>query len=358
MKAAVFSYTRNGAALSLKVADRLQKYGYATVLYTAEKYLEVSDKLLPAPHGCEHAAGMAFQEGCRVIVYIGSSGIAVRAVAPHLRSKTVDPAILVLDERARFVIPLLAGHIGGANALARKLAADLEAEAVITTATDVNGLFAVDEWAARNNLSIASMFAAKELSAALLDGELIGFESAYPVVDELPKGFQSNAEARVGLVIAANTLRKPFPVTLHLLPRVFFLGIGCRRGIAEEKIEALVKTQLAALKIDFRCVAGVASVDLKQDEEGLLSFVRKYGLAVNFYSAQELAEQDGAFSASQFVRKVVGVDNVCERSAMKAAGAEAKIILPKTAQEGVTLSVAQIAWQVKFPAEKEGCSEK
>ena len=123
-------------------------------------------------------AGPVFQAS-DVLIFVGACGIAVRAIAPHIHDKQTDPAVVSLDELGRFVIPLLSGHIGGANALAVRLAAALGATAVVTTATDVNGRFSVDTWAASQGLFIDDMRAAKAVSAAILEGPV-------PLVSDFP----------------------------------------------------------------------------------------------------------------------------------------------------------------------------
>ena len=121
------------------------------------------------------------------LVFVGSCGIAVRAIAPFLKGKTRDPAVIVSDETGKWVISLLSGHIGGANSLALRLARAIGAQPVITTATDVNKRFSVDAWAAQAGLSIGSMDLAKRFSAAILERDL-PLCSDFPVEGPPPAG--------------------------------------------------------------------------------------------------------------------------------------------------------------------------
>ena len=172
MRAAIFSFSARGAELSKKVAEYLHSIGYETELQTVAKYAEQTGiaPMLPDHNG---ACAAVFNK-CQALVYVGAVGIAVRTIAPFIKSKLTDPAVISVDERGSFVIPLLAGHIGGANELSRCLAAALGATACVTTATDVNGLFAVDEWAARNRMVLCSLAAAKDFAAALVGDENVG----------------------------------------------------------------------------------------------------------------------------------------------------------------------------------------
>lgn len=345
MKAVIFSYTRSGARLSLRISSCLQKLNYATEVFTSGKYVDV-DSSLKVSAGCKEDARRAFEDS-QAIIYIGSCGIAVRAIAPFVKDKTVDPAVISIDEKGSFVIPLLSGHIGGANSIARIIAQDINAQAVITTATDINGLFAVDEWATKNNVHIGSMYAAKEVAAALVEKEMVGLISKYEVNGDIPKGIVRNKNARVGITIGDNDELKPFAITLNLMPRIYYLGIGCRRNTAMEDIEKLVLQTLDELKINIKAIAGIASVDLKKDEKGLLAFGDKYKIPITFYTAAELESQEGEFSTSEFVQSIVGVSNVCERSAA-AVSRGSKIVLPKKSQNGATVAIAKKDWLVNF----------
>ncbi|MEG2069288.1 MAG: cobalamin biosynthesis protein [Acidaminococcaceae bacterium] len=344
MKAVVFSYTRRGARLSLSVGTGLEELGYEVTLYTSAKFVgEASTLQLSA--GCKQDAKQAFATSS-VIIYIGACGIAVRAIAPHIINKTVDPAVLSIDEGGHYVIPLLAGHIGGANAVARKLAEVLEAEPVVTTATDINGLFAVDEWAAKNKIHLDDLTAAKAFAAALVDGKSVGVVSEYPISGTLPQGLVLATTGEVGLVLAPQAKFKPFTVTLNLIPASFYLGIGCRRHTPLAAIEELVLPQLESLGLSMQAVAAVCSVDLKQDEVGLLAFAAKYQVPAHFYTAAALAAQPGEFAHSDLVQSVVGVDNVCERAAV--LGAQGKLCLKKTSKNGVTLAIAERKTVIDF----------
>ncbi len=339
MRAAIYSFSVRGAELSKRVERYLRSVGYEVTNRTVAKYAEQTglQPLLP-----DHAAACAEDfGGCQTLVFIGAAGIAVRTIAPFIKSKATDPAVISLDEQANFVIPLLAGHIGGANELARCLAAALESTACVTTATDVNGLFAVDEWAARNNMALSSLKAAKDFAAALVNNEKVGLyvDADIKIRGELPKQVELNTDLPIGMAVTLDKKLQPFAASVRLLPRIVHLGIGCRRNTPLENIEALVLPQLEALSLDKRCVAGIASIDLKKDEQGLLAFARKYNYPAVFYTADELNAVEGDFTPSAFVKSVVGVSNVCERSAVRDSGG-GKLLLRKTALNGVTLAIA------------------
>ena len=176
------------------------------------------------------------------------------------RSRT-DPAVLCVDELGRFVVPLLSGHIGGANALALRLAEGLGAVPVVTTATDVNGRFSVDAWAARQGLFLDSMKAAKAVSAAILEGP-VPLCCDFPVEGELPPGVVRGDGGAVGVCVSWRR-KAPFRETLLLVPPVLRLGLGCRRGIAPEAVRAAVEQVLDQHGIHPRAVKGAASIDLK-----------------------------------------------------------------------------------------------
>ena len=248
-----------------------------------------------------------------------------------------------MDELGKFVIPLLSGHIGGANALAEELARALNAVPVVTTATDVNGKFSVDAWAARQGLYISDMGAAKAVSAAILEGP-VPLCCDFPIEGELPQGTAAGDSGQVGICISWEK-KEPFARTLLLAPPVLHLGLGCRRGTPVEAVQAAVDGVLEARNIHPRAVKCAASIDLKRDEAGVLEFCARRGWPVSFYSAGELAALEGAFTPSERVLRVTGVDNVCERAAMMGAR---RLVVPKTACGGVTVALAEEDWTAKF----------
>lgn len=251
-----------------------------------------------------------FQTG-NALVFVGAAGIAVRAIAPYAKSKTTDPAVVAVDEAGRFAVPLLSGHLGGANELAGQIAAACGGVPVITTATDLNGVFAVDQWAKRQSCAILNPEGIKTVSGALLAGGRVELCSPWPVAGEPPEG-----------------------VSLRLMPKIAVLGVGCKRGTPQAVLEAA----FAALPIHPASFCKVCTIDLKQNEPGLLAFCRARGLELETFSAAELQGAPGEFSPSEFVERVTGVDNVCERAAVLGSGGT--LLLKKRAGNGVTMAVA------------------
>ena len=336
MRSAVFAFTGRGKATALRVAAQL---GGEVALYAPARLagadFSAYEGSLP-----EFVGGLFDRDA---LIFVGATGIAVRAVAPHVASKRSDPAVISLDEAGTFVIPLLSGHIGGANALARRLAAALGAVPVITTATDVNGRFSVDAWAADRNMAITSMALAKRVSAQILTRD-IPFYTDGTRPKALAGGLTWGDGGDLGVCVSVHDIQ-PFRDTLLLVPRALRLGIGCRRGTAAEAVEAAVGKVLSENGLRIEGVAGAASIDVKSDEAGLLECCRKHGWPVAFYSAAQLNAVEGSFSKSEFVKNTVGVDNVCERAAAAAGG---RIIVHKTALNGVTVAVAEEKWGIEF----------
>ena len=325
MTVAVIAFTRRGAELGRKLAAALGGALYAPARFAADAGAE------PVPALAAWTA--ARWEDSDALVFVGAAGIAVRAVAPHVRDKFTDPAVVSVDEAGRFAVPLLSGHVGGANELALRVAELTGGQAAVSTATDVNGLFAVDVWAKGNGLVITDRALAKEVSAALLEGKAVGFASdcGHPCPAGLTQG-----PAEIGVWVTARTGAGPFSRTLRLAPKGLILGVGCRRGTERAAIEEAAAEALAGYEP--LAVAAVATIDLKKDEPGLLAFCAARGLPLLTFSAGELSAAAGDFTPSDFVKGVTGVDNVCERAAAAAGG---RIVVPKLAKNGVTASVAE-----------------
>ena len=274
-------------------------------------------------------------------IFVGAAGIAVRLIKDLIVSKDNDPAVLVCDELGNYVVPLLSGHIGGANRLAHMLHQKLGMAPVITTATDLNGIFAVDAWGSENGYITADIAKIKNISAALLKGESVGFYSAFGVEGDLPEGLFFANSGSLGITVSYDQNLQPFDISLNLIPGTITLGAGCKKGTSPDAFEAFVREHFPPTAIK-----RLATIDLKKDEPALKSFAEKYHCEFITYSAGELEKAEGSFVPSDFVKSVTGVDNVCERAA--ALAGEGEFILPKTAKEGMTLAATAPAWRVVF----------
>ena len=280
----------------------------------------------------------AFREA-EGLVFIGAAGIAVRAIAPHIRNKTVDPAVVVLDETGQHAVSLLSGHLGGANDLTRKIAEICGAVPVITTATDCSDVFAVDAWARCQGCSVRNPYRIKELSAGLLSGGTIRIRSDWPISGTPPEGvlLTEDGDSDVRL-----SVRESGQDVLQVIPKIVVLGVGCKRGTEPETIEEAFQEFCAENRICQEALVMVCSIDRKADEAGLLEFCHAHDLPLQTYASEELRALDGDYSASAFVQDITGVDNVCERSAVKGSGG--MLLIPKTAGNGVTMAAAVMSF--------------
>lgn len=343
MRIALAAFTPGGAAL----LERLKPALASSCGPGVDCTFAVFDK------NAESARTWAAREfkAANALVLVGAAGLAVRLIAPHVQSKDKDPAVLVLDEVARFVIPLLSGHIGGANGLARLLAASLGAQAVITTATDLNNLFAIDEWAAASACAIGDIGKIKFISGALLAGREVGFCSDFLVDGTLPQGFVLCARGRSashaeGVLLSLDEGKEPFAQTLNIIPRIAVLGAGCKKNTSAAAFEAFVLGQLSKAKISPKALSCMASINLKAAEPCLLNFAAKYSLDFVTFDAAALAAVPGEFSSSAFVKEHAGVDNVCERAAVAAGGKT--LVIRKVSEAGMTMALGLREWTCSF----------
>ena len=344
MRIEIASFTQKGAQLAAELAERLRAQGEDARAWANARYAEQTG--LSPMSGASAWAKETFPAS-DALIFVGAAGIAVRSVAPLLRSKLTDPAVVSVDEAGRFAVALVSGHVGGANRLARNIAAFTGGQAVISTATDVNNRFAVDEWIARSGMALVNPHAVRAFAAALLDGVTVGLSSEFPVKGALPEGIQWAQSGAAGLHAGVRRA-SPFEATVCAVPRVVTLGIGCRRGIAREAIEEAVELALERENLRPESLCGAASIDLKRDEAGLLAFCEQRGLPIRFYSAAELNAVPGEFTASERVLRVTGVDNVCERAAALAGG---RLLAGKLAHSGVTVALAISDFHLNFEGE-------
>ena len=342
MKLAVICFTKKGALIGRRLYTYLKAQGADCEACVPERFLEEDWKADGMKGRGEVSlkqwSGRQFSDR-RAMIFIGAAGIAVRAVAPWLKDKLADPPVIVIDETARFVIPLLSGHVGGANALACELAAFLGAVPVITTATDRNGLFAVDLFAAGNGLALTDRKAAREISARILEGKMVGFVSDFPT-DGVPRGCVPSWQEYTIWITIKDRLPKDVPQgirVLRLVPGAVTLGVGCRKGVPFLVLKERVDVCLKEAEIAPEAVKRLASVDRKKEEPAILQLAKERGLDLCFYTAEELALVPGDFKESEFVRETVGIGNVCERAACVGGG---RLIVKKRTGEGTAVAAA------------------
>lgn len=319
--------------------------GYCCEGFGEERFCQGRD-LLPRKDTLREWTKKAFQQG-EGIVFIGACGIAVRAVAPFLEDKFSDPAVVVIDEKAEFCIPLLSGHMGGANELAGKIRDITGAVLVLSTATDLQGAFAVDSFAKKNKLHLSDRNLAKAMSAGVLEGKGIFLTSELPVDGLIPN------EIRMGKEGKRRPEEMQLDISIHrkaglvLTPEILCLGIGCKKDTDGKELEAFIIEQLEKLNLSPKAIGIAASIDLKKEEKAFSYLSKTYGWKMQFYTCGELGEAEGSFEESEFVSGITGVGNVCERAAILASKG-GSLLAGKTKGRGMTLAIAAKNRRITF----------
>ncbi|MBS4024826.1 MAG: cobalt-precorrin 5A hydrolase [Clostridia bacterium] len=365
---AIFALTKKGAQLGNTIAKHLPEYKLDIFLpagiinYLAEERLlwqsnnTINYKKIDGPLPDELYRQFGKYHGFLMVM---AMGIVVRTIAPLLRDKRTDPAVICFDELGEHVVSVAAGHLGGANELTKLIAERINATPVITTSTDVNKTLSFDLIAQKYNLGMEPFHNLKYFNGAMVNGEKVIVYTNLTLPQELIKQFQnvqipllslteSDIEANHNhyscIIAEKDQVKIPEDKNryLFLYPKSLIIGVGCRRGTEPELIINAIKEGVASLNKSPGTIKKIVSVDVKKDEPGILLAARHLGTQVEFFSATQLKEvmAEGNFARSQFVNKSIGVEGVCEPAAIL-GGVSPKLLLKKTIFPKVTIAIAQ-----------------
>jgi cobalt-precorrin 5A hydrolase len=357
---AIWSITPNGKLLGLKIHNAVK----GSVFFISEKLWQEQDN----QHSFDKNI-FVFKKLSEEIekqfnnfsghVFIFSTGIAIRIIAPLLQSKIIDPAVVVADDKAIHAISFLSGHLGGANALTKKVAAIIKADPVITTATDTNNLPSIDMIAKQNGIMIETPQNIKHINMAFLTGVSVSLYDSFGIIKNvLPGNFWTDAsdngieaddkKIESKKIFCSHEIKKVSRETLILRPPVLSVGIGCNRGTKFKVIKEFLLSVLKEQGLSINSVYRFGTTEVKKDETGLLKLSNEMQIKIDFYSNQELNSVKTIKTPSKMVEKHLGVKSVCEAAAIlsavsprdKSGESGGNLIVTKQKNRDVTIAVA------------------
>src|SRR5699024_2352683 len=335
MKLVCLSFTESGGILGDKL-ERLQSYNINHIKNSSIKKgsKSIMKKLWKEYDG---------------IIFISATGIATRFIAPFIENKTKDPAIIVIDDKGKFIISLLSGHLGGANKITEDISEEIDGIPVITTASDSRGFDSIDIFAKDNNYYMEDMKSVTKLTSMMVNYKRIGFFTEdkqilnYPnikVLDNL-EDIENHKKDIDGLIIVSSEIidgkrLQKIPYTV-LRPKNINIGIGCRKDVEGKRIRSAVETALSTVNISNKSINNIGKEVIKKDEKGIIHTAKYYNVPLKIFTIKDIEKVEGKFEKSQFVKDTIGVYSVSEPCAYLLGG---NIILPKFKYNGITISVS------------------
>ena len=337
MKIAVISFTSSGKEISEKIKKKL------SVLDSSKLYnvIEITKQTFDDKVSNHMEDIFSLYDA---IIFIASTGIAVRLIAPYVNSKTSDPAVIVIDDLGKYAISLLSGHIGGANELTLEISGILKSKAIITTASDGRGIDAIDVFAKRNNFYIEDMKMAKVLTALMVEGKRIKLISEVDVKINY-ENIEYIKDSYEGIIIVSSyqdieqylNKEDDRPVCI-LRPKNLNIGIGCRRGKTKEEIKFGIEEVFKDNNLSLNSVRNIGTIDIKHDEAGIIEVSKELNAEMILFSKSDIEGVSDKFDKSKFVKSNVGVTSVSEPSAYL-LGKE--MLVYKKIFSGVTIAVSR-----------------
>lgn len=341
----IASITKNGAELGRKIYKKLMSEIDSIELYAKSEYIEI-DKEKEIYFPLQHWMGEQIASK-DVIIAIMASGIVVRSIAPFIKHKAVDPAVIVIDEGGNFVISLLSGHIGCANQISKYIANSIGATAVITTASDIQNKKAVDIIAMENKLIIGDLTAAKDVTAFMVNDKAVYIidkdnyiKKELNLKNEIPLDKKSNTYGIIEVSNSTLTEYKNVACRVKLIPQNIVVGIGFRKEKTASELIAKVKSSLDNLNIDIRAIKNIATVPIKAEQAAYTELVAYFKCEEYIVSYEKIKEIENRFECSELVEKTLGIGCVAEPCAYIASD-KGLCLLKKTKMDGVTISIYQ-----------------
>lgn len=318
MKIAIWSVTRGAAFLGEKISKKISADLYSLKKFNIETGIQMdnfTEELIKK-----------FKE-YQIHIFIMATGIVVRKIASLIESKDKDPAVIVIDEGMNFAIPLLSGHLGGANEFSKKLEKELGVLPILTTSSDITGKIAVDSISQRLNAKLEDLESAKKVTSLIVDGKNVELM--------LPKNI-NNKDGAEGIIVVSN--RENIEIT-KIRPKNLVLGIGCRRGTSKKSLENFIKDSFNQLNLSLKSIKKIATVDVKKDEKSLIEISKEWDIPLEIISRERIKEVENLFEKSEFVIKTIGVGAVSEPCAFLASLKNGRFLLRKSKKNGMTLSI-------------------
>lgn len=320
MRLAIWSVTRGAGNLAKKIGVKLEADIYTLKKFQLENTIQIENFTDELTKKFNNYDGH---------IFIMATGIVIRKISCLIKSKDIDPAVLVIDEGGNFVISLLSGHIGGANELTYKVANTFSLLPIITTSSDVTGKIAIDTLSQKLNCEMESLTKAKDLTSLIVDNKKV--EILLP--NNVKIGENTNSS---GVVIASN--KKNIDI-MRIYPKNLIVGVGCRRGTPKEEIFKALDEVMKKYNLAYESIKRIATVDIKADELGLLSLVEELQKELVIISREEIKEVEQRFKGSEFVKKQIGVSCVSEPCALLASNGNGDFLEQKYIYNGITISI-------------------
>ena len=327
MKLAFWAVTKGAGNIAREYKEKLKEHlkDYEIDVFTLKKY-DVENTIQIEDFTSNINEKFSQYDGH---IFIMASGIVIRKIANLIGTKDKDPAVLLIDEGKHFVISLLSGHLGGANELTYSLANILKLVPVITTSSDVTGKIAVDTISQKINAELEDLKSAKDVTSLIVNGQKVNIL--------LPKNVKvSDKNSADGFILVSN--KKNIEYT-RIYPKNLILGIGCKKDTKAEDILSAIENCLDKNNLDIKSVKKIATVDVKENEQGLINAAKFLNLDLEIVSRDKIKKIQNQFEGSDFVEKTIGVRAVSEPVALLSSAGNGKFLVMKEIYNGITISI-------------------